>query len=77
MTTGRARDGAVQDRINAGVEDAVELARSPRGRRLHEQIAARLVERQEEILAPLNVKERRQLDRLLQKFALHAGTLHA
>ena len=52
------------------------LALNPRGRRLHEQIAARLVKRQEEILAPLNVTERRQLDRLLQKLALHAGALY-
>ena len=51
------------------------LALNPRGRRLHERIAARLVKRQEEILAPLNVKERRQLDRLLQNLALHAGAL--
>ena len=52
------------------------LTLSARGRRLHEKIAARLVERQEEILAPLRVKERRQFDRLLQKLALHAGALH-
>ena len=33
MATGWARDGAVQDQIDASVEDAVELARSrlPRG----------------------------------------------
>jgi len=28
------------------------------------------------VSAPLNVKERRQLDRLLQKLALHAGAPH-
>ncbi len=36
MATGWARDGAVQDQIDASVEDAVELARSrlPRGESL-------------------------------------------
>ena len=51
------------------------LALTPRGRALHEKIAARLVDRQEEVLAPLDAEERRQLDRLLQKLALHAATL--
>ncbi|MFZ9038302.1 MAG: DksA/TraR family C4-type zinc finger protein [Gammaproteobacteria bacterium] len=36
MATGWARDGAVQDQIDASVEDAVELARSrlPKGQSL-------------------------------------------
>ena len=36
MATGWARDGAVQDQIDASVEDAVELARSrlPKGESL-------------------------------------------
>ena len=36
MATGWARDGAVQEQIDASVEDAVELARSrlPRGKSL-------------------------------------------
>jgi len=36
MATGWVRDGAVQDQIDASVEDAVELARSrlPKGRSL-------------------------------------------
>jgi phage/conjugal plasmid C-4 type zinc finger TraR family protein len=36
MATGWARDGAVQEQIDASVEDAVELARSrlPKGRSL-------------------------------------------
>ncbi len=36
MATGWARDGAVQDQIDASVEDAVELARSrlPKGKSL-------------------------------------------
>ncbi len=36
MATGWARDGAVQDQIDASVEDAVEIARSrlPRGESL-------------------------------------------
>ena len=51
------------------------LKLTPKGRALHEKVAARLVERQEEVLAPLNGKERRQLDGLLQKLALHAAGL--
>ncbi len=51
------------------------LRLTPRGRALHEQIAARLVERQEEVLAALDAKERRQLDGLLRKLALHAAQL--
>lgn len=37
MAGGWARDGAVQDQIDASVEDAVELARSrlPKGESLH------------------------------------------
>ncbi len=37
MAGGWSRDGAVQDQIDASVEDAVELARSrlPRGESLH------------------------------------------
>ena len=37
MATGWARDGAVQDQIDASVEDAVELARSrmPKGQGLN------------------------------------------
>lgn len=46
-----------------------------KGRRLHEQIAARMVERQEEVMAPLDAKERQQLGRLLHKMALHAADL--
>ncbi len=42
------------------------LKLTPKGRVLHEAIAARLVEQQEEVLAPLDAKERRQLDGLLQ-----------
>ena len=48
---------------------------TPKGRALHERVAARLVERQEEVLAPLDARERRQLDALLQKLALHAAGL--
>ena len=51
------------------------LKLTPRGRTLHEAIAARLVERQEEVLSGLEPKERRQLDGLLQKLALHAAGL--
>ena len=51
------------------------LKLTPKGRALHEKIAARLVARQEVILAPLDARERRQLDRLLQKLALHAAEL--
>ena len=51
------------------------LKLTPKGRVLHEKIAARLVERQEEVLAALDAKERRQLDSLLQKLALHAARL--
>jgi len=37
MAGGWSRDGAVQDQIDASVEDAIELARSrlPRGKSLH------------------------------------------
>lgn len=45
------------------------------GRALHDQVAARLAERQEEILAPLGDGERKQLDRILQRLAVHAATL--
>jgi len=51
------------------------LKLKPKGRTLHKKIAARLAERQEEVLAPLEPEERRHLDRLLQKLALHAATL--
>ena len=51
------------------------LRLTPRGRALHEKVAARLVERQEAVLAPLDARERRQLDGLLQKIALHAAAL--
>ena len=51
------------------------LKLTPRGRALHEKIAVRLVERQEVVLAALDAKERRQLDALLQKLALHAAVL--
>ncbi len=51
------------------------LKLTPKGRALHEKIAVRLLERQEEVLAPLDAKERRQLDRLLQRLALHAAGL--
>ena len=47
----------------------------PKGRALHAKIAARLHERQEEVLGALDAGERAQLDRLLQKLALHAATL--
>ena len=51
------------------------LTLTAKGRALHEQIAARLIERQEEVLAALDASERRQLDGLLQKLALHAAEL--
>ena len=51
------------------------LKLKPKGRALHKKIAARLVERQEEVLAALDPAERGQLDGLLQKLALHAATL--
>lgn len=45
------------------------------GRALHTKVAARLRDRQEEVLAPLSSSERRQLDALLQKLSLHASML--
>ncbi len=45
------------------------------GRALHAKVAARLLDRQEAVLAPLSATERRQLDALLQKLSLHASTL--
>jgi DNA-binding MarR family transcriptional regulator len=51
------------------------LKLTPKGRVLHDKIAVRLVERQEEVLAPLDAKERRQFNRLLQKLALHSAEL--
>ena len=51
------------------------LKLTAKGRALHKQVAARLVERQEEVLGALNTDERKQLDALLQKLAAHAATL--
>jgi DNA-binding MarR family transcriptional regulator len=51
------------------------LTITPAGRALHEKIAARLAERQEEILAPLSASERRQLDRILKRLTLHTAAL--
>ena len=51
------------------------LTITPTGRRLHEQISARLVARQDEILEPLTTTERRHLDRILQKLAVHTAAL--
>ncbi len=51
------------------------LTITPAGRELHDQISARLAARQEEILAPLSPAERRQLDRILQKLAVHTAAL--
>jgi DNA-binding MarR family transcriptional regulator len=53
------------------------LTITPAGRALHEKIAARLAARQEEILAPLSVSERRQLDRILERLTLHTAALPA
>lgn len=51
------------------------LTITPAGRELHDQIAARLAQRQEEILAPLDANERRQLDGILQRLAVHTAAL--
>jgi DNA-binding MarR family transcriptional regulator len=51
------------------------LKLTPRGRALHRRVAARLLARQEEVLAPLDAGERAQLDALLQKLSVHAATL--
>ncbi|OED42572.1 hypothetical protein AB833_06070 [Chromatiales bacterium (ex Bugula neritina AB1)] len=51
------------------------LSITPAGRALHDAIAKTLVTRQEEVLQVLDASERRQLQRLLQKLALHTATL--
>ena len=55
MATGWARDGAVQDQIDASVEDAVELARSrlPKGQSLThcEECAAEIPEARRQAVA--------------------------
>lgn len=51
------------------------LTITPAGRKLHAQIAARLKERQEEVLAPLSAAERKQLDKILQKVSAHTASL--
>lgn len=51
------------------------LTITPAGRALHEKIAARLAERQEQVLSPLSRDERRQLDGLLQRLALHVADM--
>lgn len=51
------------------------LTLTSKGRALHRKVAARLVERQEAVLSPLDEAERRTLDSLLQKLALHAASL--
>lgn len=52
-----------------------KLSITPAGRALHDDIAKTLIERQEEVLGALDKKERRDLQRILQKLALHAATL--
>lgn len=51
------------------------LTITPAGRELHDKIAAHLVRRQEEVLAPLTSAERRQLNELLQKVSVHTANL--
>ncbi len=51
------------------------LSITPAGRALHEKIAARLTERQEEVLSPLSADERDQLDGLLQRLSRHVADL--
>ncbi len=51
------------------------LTITPEGRALHEQIAARLAERQEVVLSPLDADERVQLDGLLRRLARHVADL--
>ena len=51
------------------------LTITPAGRKLHEEIAARLAERQEVVLDPLTTDERVQLDGLLQRLARHVADL--
>ena len=51
------------------------LSITPAGRELHEKIAGRLAERQEEILSPLTADEREQLDGLLQRLTRHVADL--
>ena len=51
------------------------LSITPAGQAIHEQIAGRLADRQEEVLSPLDQDERTQLDALLNKLAHHAAEL--
>ena len=51
------------------------LTITPAGRDVQKKISRRLTERQEEVLAPLNADERRQLDSLLQRLSVHTAQL--
>jgi len=53
------------------------LTITPAGRRLHERIAEVIRAFQEQTLAPLTGRERRALDRLLDKLVRHAASLGA
>lgn len=51
------------------------LTITPAGRKLHEQVAARLHERQEEVLRPLTPTQRAQLDKMLDILTANAADL--
>lgn len=52
-----------------------KLSITPAGRALHDDIAKTLIEREEEVLGALDKQERRDLQRILQKLALHTASL--
>ena len=51
------------------------LTITPAGRALHEKVAARLRQRQDEILSPLTPSQRKQLDTMLEVLTVHTADL--
>ena len=70
-------DGYIERAPDPADGRQARLTITPAGRRLHKKIVHVIRPFQEQILAPLTGKERRDLDRLLDKLVRHAASLSA